>query len=194
MKKIFGLLIVFCCVFFGYPAVSNSADYGVYVAPKFMFDVPQGNYLSKNGSGEGGSYRDTTGVGGALALGYDFNTVYDLPFRAELEYALRTDATFEYDNRDRVARTPQTIFANFYVDFHNETPFTPYMGGGVGMGIIGENTNFAWNVGGGVAYNIVDDWDIDLGYRYASLGQFESRHTKGLYSTHEVTLGLRYTF
>ena len=30
----------------------------------------------------------------------------------------------------------QTLFANAYWDFHNSTAFTPYLGGGLGMGFI----------------------------------------------------------
>lgn len=156
MKKIFGLILMMFMFGFG-STTASAADYGVYVAPKFMFDVPQANYLSKNGSNEGGSYRDTTGVGGALAVGYNFDTLFGVPLRTELEYALRTNANFKYDDRDRIAKIPQTVFANVYLDFDNSTDFTPYMGGGVGIGIIDTNTNFAWNVGGGVAYNITQD-------------------------------------
>lgn len=191
---VFMFMLVFGSVG-GFVTTANSAETGVYVAPKFMFDVPQANYLERNHSGSGGSYKDTTGVGGAFAVGYDFTTLYDVSIRTELEYAIRTDANFKYEGRNRIAQHPQSFFANVYYDFDNSSDFTPYVGGGLGMSVIGEkNTNFAWNVGGGIAYDVATDWKLDLGYRYVDLGKFENRHTKASYSAHEVLMGVRYTF
>jgi len=70
MKKVFGLVLMVCmCVF----CASNvsAADTGAYVAGKFLANVPQGQYLSMDGSNAGGSYRDDFGVGGAFAFGND---------------------------------------------------------------------------------------------------------------------------
>lgn len=193
--KFLGMFIFMFMLVCGFASTSHSAETGIYVAPKFMFDIPQANYLEKNHSGSGGSYRDTTGVGGAFAVGYDFSTLFEVPVRTELEYAIRTDAKFKFDGRNRVAEHPQSFFANVYYDFDNSTDFTPYVGGGIGMAVIGDsNTNFAWNVGGGIAYDLAADWKLDLGYRYVDLGKFENKHTKGTYSAHEVLLGVRYTF
>lgn len=193
MKKVFGLVLMVCmCVF----CASNvsAADTGTYVAGKFLANIPQGQYLSMDGSNAGGSYRDDFGVGGAFAFGYDFLPKYNVPVRTELEYALRTDANFKYNDRNRVAKMPQTLLANMYLDFENETDFTPYVGGGVGISFVGPDTNFAWNVGGGVSYEVTENIEVDLGYRYLSLGQFEHRNTEGNLYMHEAMLALRYTF
>ena len=72
-------------------------------------------------------------------------------------------------------------------------------------------TNFAWNIGAGAAWKITDSVALDLGYRYVDFGKAETEITlydddnthnwdvardvvKAKLSTHEVLLGLRYTF
>jgi opacity protein-like surface antigen len=129
----------------------------------------------------------------------------------------------------------QTLFVNVYYDFHNSTSFTPYIGGGLGLAFIRAKgnwdwinttapplirgvdynshsagaknaTNFAWNVGAGVAYAITDTISVDLGYRFSGLGGAKSEwkwhdgggagfrvKTKDIYM-HQVLFGLRFTF
>ena len=121
-----------------------------------------------------------------------------------------------------------TLFANVYYDFVNDSNLTPYIGGGIGAAyldttskitIYDPNTsqvleradgnqdgwNFAWNLGGGVAYQISDTTALDLGYRYTDMGEAEASsrahhtyrnehyrpHTKADISAHEFILGLR---
>ncbi len=128
----------------------------------------------------------------------------------------------------------QTLFFNAYFDFKNETPLTPYIGAGLGLAFIDSksaghadytlggvnydgssstnyklNTNFAWNVGAGVAWELTDLLSLDLGYRFAGLGKVKSRSStyEGLggetieYKSkvdnvymHQIMLGLRFTF
>lgn len=130
----------------------------------------------------------------------------------------------------------QTLFANVYYDITTGTPLTPYLGAGVGLAFIDadgdftdsismggtnvpltvdggskSNTNFAWNVGAGAAWAFTDNLSVDLGYRFAYLGEAKSgtmsvaapaltnesvnisSKTENLY-LHQVLLGLRYTF
>ena len=63
-------------------------------------------------------------------------------------------------------------------------------------------TNFAWNVGAGVAYNVNENLAIDAGYRYVDLGYNEVSSTVDgkKYEVgsrpynHEFMLGLRFGF
>ena len=123
----------------------------------------------------------------------------------------------------------QTLFVNVYYDFHNKSSFTPYVGVGIGLAFINTNanfamtdsgtpagswasstgshteTNFAWNVGAGVGYDINERFTIDLGYRFASLGGADTKFSKdsgddwvrgktdNLYM-HQLALGLRINF
>lgn len=129
----------------------------------------------------------------------------------------------------KVNYNASTLMANFFYDFHNSTSFTPYLTAGLGLAFINteyeynvrnagasvfgmnesENfTNFAWNVGAGVAYSFNENVSVDLGYRYVNLGNVNvsgSRTIPGtanqvsyecdnFASNHEVMLGLRLTF
>jgi len=91
---------------------------------------------------------------------------------------------------------------NAYYDFHNDSSFTPYFGGGLGLAFINTDadfgvtnsatpadtwvksigsqteTNFAWNLGAGVGYAINDMFTVDLGYRFTSLGGAETKWGK----------------
>ena len=132
---------------------------------------------------------------------------------------------------DRNTYRIQTLFLNAYWDIDTGTKFTPYIGAGIGMGFVDlkwrcwgssydpadpstrddfddsvkkGNTNFAWNVSAGLGYDITDNWTIDAGYRFVSLGSVKTGKmdsdgvdtwfkTKDLYQ-HQVSLGVRYTF
>ena len=110
------------------------------------------------------------------------------------------------------------LFLNLYYDIQTGTPFVPYIGAGAGLafnyveytghvsdgvdtmrGSASDNfTNFAWNVGAGVAYNFNENFAVDLGYRFMMMGYNEvsiggSNISNQPYNN-EFMLGLRFTF
>ena len=122
----------------------------------------------------------------------------------------------------------QTLFLNVYYDFRNSTAFTPYLGAGLGLaflrakgqqdwwnyydGVLDESgtfklgaktsTNFAWNIGAGLAYDFTDYFSLDLNYRFAGLGKAKTADVEGggwrikadnVYM-HQVLLAFRFTF
>jgi opacity protein-like surface antigen len=124
----------------------------------------------------------------------------------------------------------QTLFVNAYWDIPTGTEFTPYVGAGLGAGFINTKgkdsgvetiggvvnetwndstgsktvTNFAWNVGAGLGYDLTDYATVDLGYRFAGLGSVKTKtwqeddertsfKTDNLYQ-HQFALGMRFTF
>ena len=123
----------------------------------------------------------------------------------------------------------QTLFVNGYYDFHNSSVFTPYIGLGLGMSSVDmeikrktyrsfgsvvsdrerhsygkkTTTNFAWNLGAGFSYALTNRTALDLGYRFAWIGDGkikansfdEDDHfkAKDMYM-HQVMLGVRYAF
>ena len=166
---------------------------GIYVEPKIGGTVFIGEYLQR--SGRSGSATDSsTSFGGGLAAGYDFWYKTNLPIRVEAEYIARTNGYLEASGKSFRARAPQTIFGNAYFDFHNDTKFTPYIGGGIGAAFVGPESNFSWNAGTGTSYEINDNLKATLGYRFVSFGKVDDNHCKGLLYGHEALLGLRYTF
>ncbi|MDR2625242.1 MAG: acyloxyacyl hydrolase [Zoogloeaceae bacterium] len=127
----------------------------------------------------------------------------------------------------------QTLFTNVYWDFKNSSPVTPYLSGGIGVAFLKlktdlllvttptdfytgserhSKTNFAWNIGAGVGWQLNKQLTLDAGYRYTDLGKISSGNYKmflrGNPSTnvptarqkaddihqHQLSIGLRYSF
>lgn len=133
------------------------------------------------------------------------------------------DSTFvdgpdRYDVSTKGLWNTSTLFLNLYYDIQTGTPFVPYIGAGAGLafnyveytghvsdgvdtmrGSASDNfTNFAWNVGAGVAYNFNENFAVDLGYRFMMMGYNEvsiggSNISNQPYNN-EFMLGLRFTF
>lgn len=110
------------------------------------------------------------------------------------------------------------VMANAFVDVHNDTPVTPYFGGGIGFAVLSlsdtfgsddtgrlllypedESTVFAYQAGGGLEIAINPILSLDLGYRYfgTTKGTFDSdwvTTTKLRYESHNGMVGFRVKF
>lgn len=93
---------------------------------------------------------------GALAFGVDLHDRFEVPLRLELEISTRADAKTRgeiithYEDLSvppensgdvrigakSLAYTMHTAFVNVYADLHNDSAFTPYIGGGLGAAFI----------------------------------------------------------
>ena len=129
----------------------------------------------------------------SLLLGYQFSNA----FRADLEYLSRK--TLSYTASPVLTGTlitprklegtlkGSTVFTNAYYDFTNQTPFIPYLSGGVGLskytitatltpgpaaGASKSNSPIkpAMTIGAGVKMRMFGDHFVDLSYRYMQLG------------------------
>lgn len=230
MKRIImGLALCLC---FALPAQAEVN--GMYVGLKFIDAIQNTGTVSKDNisGGSGIGQYGQNSIGGGIAIGYDFYPKMQLPIRAEVEYALRGNMQTTWDSQHgEIDGTPghieteakwnaQTLFANFYYDFHNSTAFTPYVGAGLGVAFMntkytvngvpdaGDNvellskskmsTNFAWNVGLGCSYAFNENFSVDLAYRFVKLGQTEVEKNDMSLKTNpysnEFSLGLRMTF
>jgi len=106
---------------------------------------------------------------------------------------------------------------NAYFDFPSIGRLTPYVGGGAGVArnhlggttitagggstTLGgaSKTDFAWQLGGGVAVSLVPTIALDIAYHYLDAGKFESASfagstLSGRLKAHEVTAGIRIGF
>lgn len=209
------------------PQSSQAGETGMYLAPKFLMSIQNTGPISKPGilAGTGVDDYSQFTLGGALAVGYDFWTQQMIPIRLEVEFALRGNSEKNWSDRGNYFKEVKgvwnnsTLFANLFWDFHNDSSFTPYIGGGLGMAftyagytLTGNNnnkytideqqTNFAWNAGAGVSYAFNDVFSIDASYRFVGLGYNEmSTHFNGRnYETsntpynNEFMLGARFSF
>lgn len=215
MKRILALCALIAVL--AVPALSNAAQ-GLYISPKIMLSVYNTGTVSQDGlSGYGIGQQGQSTFAGAVAAGYDFYPQQGLPLRAELELALRTNASESWSgNRGKVEGTwnSTTTFLNFYWDFHNATAFTPYVGAGLGMAFQyagydvkdGANkyfmddryTTFAWNAGVGLAYAVNENLAVDLGYRFVGMSQHDISQNNIKVETspymNEFSLGARFMF
>ncbi|HJV34213.1 outer membrane protein [Geomonas sp.] len=163
-----------------------------------------------------GSYVGATG-------GYDFGWV-----RTEGELSYRRGNPSKVNDRlngvtydklsDSGGLSIISMMGNAFVDIHNQSPFTPYLGGGLGFAAMtlndtlgstptqrvivfqgGDDTVFAWQLGAGVDYNITKMFSVDLGYRFfstatahfnkASLAEYDLK-----FQSHNLALALRLKF
>ena len=160
------------------------------------------------------------------AVGWDFMNM-DVPVRAEMEYMYHSEIDYNYANSSNSTDFKNevqvsTVFLNAYWDIHNDTAFTPYIGGGIGLAMINEDyststmtlsdtgnttTNFAWNIGAGVAVNLTDNLLLDVMYRYENYGSLSDNTITGTtgsvvetlkfdddLSSHNALVSLRYYF
>jgi opacity protein-like surface antigen len=101
------------------------------------------------------------------------------------------------------------IFGNLWYDFGHVFDMggiTPYLGGGLGVGFVnvdvdsidgidfaasGSETGFAYQLGGGLMWNIADNVALDLGYRYrgVALDDYDQSLT-----SQNVLLGINFGF
>jgi opacity protein-like surface antigen len=94
-----------------------------------------------------GGNTSPSGMAAGLATGIDFYKRFNIPIRLELEGDLHTrlnleygenwflsdiDDLDEYYGKQNLQATLSSIFFNAYLDFHNRTRLTPYVGAGIG--------------------------------------------------------------
>gem|GEM_PF-842601 len=143
MKKNLLSILAALLAWGGWAAPAGAQGEGFYLTPKlgvsffsgenrFDSDNPADNHVAKRGR--------STSFAGALAMGYDFAD-HGAPIRTELEFTMRAPFETEeggdnaalghYTNRQRA--NINTLMFNAYVDFENDSTFTPYIGAGLGV-------------------------------------------------------------
>ena len=214
------------------PTIVAAEVKGIYFAPKFLLGIQNSGDVSSSrahpspdgsdppvGDRAFRQYSEAT-FGGALAVGYNFAPQHSIPIRTEIEFALRSNTSNKrkFSTITPGSKSPgdpetwrgkqttnlSTLFFNAYYDFNTGTPFTPYLGGGLGMAfnftsIKGNSfydgpdstdkypwrsgskdtydTSFAWNLGAGLAYAFTENIAVDLGYRFIGTGFNERKMT-----------------
>ncbi len=171
-------------------------------------------------------HEDDLTLGNSLAVGYDWRD-HGFPIRTELEAGIRYRFDLDYRAKSATDSTLvtgystnlATIFAmvNAYYDFHLESDFRPYVGGGIGWArhmadterndhfassVIGEidNTdNFTWSLAGGVIYDWTPNWGLGLEGRFTDLGDVTvgpfggGDKVESRYYAFDVVIGVTYT-
>ncbi len=165
------LALLCLALFLLLPCNAPAAEYGVYLAPKFIYahtllaPLKLSAELTGSPSSSASGTKSDDAFGGALALGYNFDTRFNVPVRAEIEYAVYSQVKGKTSGSGQIdiftdfygAKQElkiQTLFLNAYFDIKTGTAFTPWLGAGVGMAFVHSRSS---------AY-----YDFDYG-RYRSL-------------------------
>ena len=203
MKK-FLLLAGVACLF----SASAQAEVSQYVSAKLSYDF---NKVKAKTGGEGMDAVAHAKLNKVLVgnphIAYGLRAGY---VRGELEFNGSRDIKRNHVREagvDHFRLYKQSYMANVYFDYLTCTPWTPYLGAGMGVSYLkADNGEFAksvytlaWQVMGGLTYDFNSHWAADLGYRYADLGRVRGHFgqdsvTKVSARDHEIMLGVRYTF
>jgi opacity protein-like surface antigen len=158
-------------------------------------------------------------VGGTA--GYDFGVIRlegELSYRQnEMDTITDRDSGVKYSGVDGDVGV-FAFMANVFVDLHNDSPITPYIGGGIGGATIylsdtdgsiyGERLRlysaddesvFAYQIGGGLDIALNRQTSLDIGYRYfrTETARFDSDWYQSKefdLDSHNVAVGLRFKF
>lgn len=186
---------------------ANAKAEGWYVGADAGVTVPFDSKAKFKTSGTKEKVKFDNGFVGDLVLGYKF----DNNFRSDLDFGYRNIDFNKFAGEKNSSELNSYAFTlNVYYDFINSSKFTPFVGLGAGLAINDvdgkgilvnkKSTGVAFQGTAGVAYNIADNWDLSLAYRYFKtfdhkLKQAESgRYGKYNFSTQDIILGIRYTF
>ena len=97
---------------------------------------------------------------------------------------------------------------NGFYDIDTGTKLTPYLGGGIGFarldindlfvaGIVRgdeDDTVFAYQAAGGMAYEITEQIVADLSYRFVATSEPEFDGLEGDYNSHNLVAAIRFSF
>ena len=154
---------------------------------------------------------NAAGIGFGVAVGYAFNK----NFRLEGELA------YQQNDIDHVSAlgvsldakgdsTSLAFLVNGYVDFYNNSPFSSYIGAGIGyarvdindFNLVGlglpnyndKDTVFAYQLCLGIGYAISEKVTFDIKYRFFQTENLEFDTSEIEYSSHNIYAGIRYSF
>jgi opacity protein-like surface antigen len=191
---------------------------GFYVGGNAGLIIPRDSTFKNSGSGDE-TVTFHNGYSISALSGYKFKN----NFRLEGEFGYKNAKTHNVETSGNPTRgysstvSVANLMANAFYDV--KTPLTlgvtPYLGGGIGLAALmttsgsvsgvgktidrSEDAVFAYQIGGGVAYDITSKVTLDLGYRFfdtteGSLNTSGSTRSKADFTSHNILLGVRYNF
>lgn len=214
MKKVLFVFASLLGVAAAGPAVADkhgTTDGGLYFSGHAMLTNPRGSSDPSCGCSGKDQWTFDLGYGAAAAVGYAFiYPEYAGDLRVEFEGNYRSvpldtlteaDGTFHVLGGDFVYASGMI---NILADFHTQTRLTPYVGVGLGWGMV-QLKDFSdngflvgdiqwyrsmWQAMAGVGYHLSPGLIIDFEYRYF---QPNSPQFNG-YTSNEASVGLRMVF
>ncbi len=180
-------------------------------------DVASSNFSTNTSFSDRVEFDPSINIGGTA--GFDFG---DIRLEGELSYKHGEIATItdqntgqRFHNADGNIGALAMMF-NAFFDLHNQSPVTPYVGGGIGFAAMhlsdtfvsefgppiyneDDDTVFAYQGGAGLEIALNQRLSLDLGYRYfatsnAKFGAGRNITTELKYQSHNAAVGLRVRF
>lgn len=226
MKK--SLIVITTLVLFLIPAVGMATPPrpGPYASGFIGVSVPQNTDVTSTDFLSNASFSDRVefdpGINVGGTVGFDFGYVR---MEGELSYKYSEIKSITDQSNGAPFRSPDgnlgvfAMLANLFVDLHNNTPITPYLGGGVGFAAMhlsdtfgtdplgnrlllyegDDDTVFAYQAGAGLGIALNPFLTLDLGYRYfgtakASFGANQDIMTELKFESHNAVVGVRVKF
>ena len=152
--------------------------------------------------------------GAAVSAAVGFHLTERVRLEGELGYQTTPLSKFAFalepHNRRGDARR-FSVLGSAYYDLHNPTPFTPYIGGGLGVAwvviddaqvrsgataeaVTERTTVFAYQLGLGASYHLTPEVKLDLGYRYYATAELPLEQADMSHASHNLYAGLRFAF
>jgi opacity protein-like surface antigen len=208
------LLAAAACLYGAAPAAAQG-NTGFYLEGNLGYAFPDTVDASTGGIDGEVELKDTFVFGGAV--GYRFPWV-----RLELNGSYRKFDTDKVKAQGQSVSgngdaTAAVGLFNVYLDPDLGVPVHPYLGGGIGGAYVKLDTGdgaplrvddeagaFAWNLAAGLSYDVTQHVTLSAGYRYLRLegtdfsASVAGVNTDGVdvddVTSHEILIGLRYTF
>lgn len=140
-----------------------------------------------------------TGYNFGVALGYDFGSG-----RVETEIAYRDNEANRISSLGIKTESDGNFSAlsfmvNGYLDFRNQSNFTPFITGGLGYSNVDyedfdDHTGFSYQVGAGVGISLNEQVSLDLGYKYFETENTKFDEVRAEYQAHNLNIGWRVSF
>ena len=211
------MLIAVAAFLLGVPAIGSAtpAEPGAYVTGFLGVSIPRDSDVTSLDFEDQVEFDPGVYLGGSG--GYDFGLVRlegELSYRySEIDTVTEQGVAAPYRNIDGNLGAFATMF-NGFLDLHNASPVTPYLGGGIGFatlhlsdtyrrdssGILygsGDDTVFAYQGGAGIDIAFNNRLSMDLGYRYFATddAEFDNDIFSSMkFKSHNASVGIRVKF
>jgi len=205
MKRTFSVFVVLLMLFM-LPGISLSYNkMGPYISGQLGVSSLTDSDVSIDGYDLGTIEYDPV-FASSFAAGFNFGM-----FRIEGEWGYQgnnVDYKYDhyyddydddyYDDDDESDMTVYSFMGNFYLDFVNPSPVTPFITGGIGIANVelfdADDTVLAYQVGAGLAFAINPHMSIDVKYRYFVTEDLDLEGYDVEFASHNVYCGFRFTF
>jgi opacity protein-like surface antigen len=203
MKKVL-LILLLLAIFVGFSVSTSFAD--LYISGNIGSVIL--NDADIDNDGDDGELAFDSGILATFAVGTAIGSAGRV--EAEIGYRQNDLDKMEFDDKGSFSLedggdvTATFLMGNGYYDFKNGSHFTPFIGGGLGFANVEydldsmdgkEDDNvMAYQLILGVGFAATEQLSIDLQYRYFATADPEIDGSDVEYQTHNIMLGLRYSF